>query len=255
MPPSSIDEVLTQLDAVIDDAYHQKSRLGFFAALYRDVTARVGSAIEAGEFEDGPRMERLDVVFARRYLDALEKRGTDTGPPRSWARTFDATDRWLPLILQHVLLGINAHINLDLGIAVVKVADQGELSDLKADFYRINQILGSMIEEVQTRTSTVSPWVEVLDRLGDKADEVISNFCLTRARDDAWEFARTLAPLDTNDRARIIKEKDRETAQRIEKILQPGGPWVIPALAWIRVWEAENVSSVISAISRTWDPD
>lgn len=254
MPPQSIDDVLSQLDRTIEDAYQQRSRIGYFAALYRDVTARVGAAIEAGEFQDGPRMERLDVVFAHRYLDALEKQGTEKGPPRSWARTFDATERWLPLVLQHLLLGMNAHINLDLGIAAVEVAQKDALTDLKADFNQINQIIGSMIEEVQTRISTISPWIGVLDRLGGRTDEVISNFCLTSARDDAWEFARTLAPLDASERAGIIKAKDRETARRTEKILRPGGPRIVPVLAWIRLWEEEHVPSVINALSRTWSP-
>ena len=59
MPPQSIDEVLTRLDEVIAEARHRQSRNGYFAALYRDVTARVAAAIEAGELEDDVRMERL----------------------------------------------------------------------------------------------------------------------------------------------------------------------------------------------------
>lgn len=255
VPPQSIDEVLAELDRTIGEARRQESRRGYFAALYRDVTARVGAAIEAGEFQDGPRMERLDVAFARRYLDALEKRKTQTGPPLSWARTFEAAERWLPLVLQHLVLGMNAHINLDLGIAAVEVAQEGELADLKNDFDRVNEILRSMIEEVQTRISAISPWIGMLDRLGGEADEVISNFCLTSARDDAWEFARTLAPLDADRRAEVIRAKDRETARRTDKILRPGGPWSLPLLAWIRVWENDHVPSVIAALSDTWDSD
>lgn len=50
---------------------------------YRDVTAWVDAAIEVGEFRDDARMERLNVSFARRYLDA-EARGTEVGPLRAW---------------------------------------------------------------------------------------------------------------------------------------------------------------------------
>ncbi len=251
MPPQSINEVLTQLDHAIVDARQRRSRLGYFAVLYRDVTARVKSAIETGAFQDGSRMERLDVAFAQRYLDALAARDTETGPTRAWARAFEAAERWQPLILQHLLLGMNAHINLDLGIAAVEVVDGDQIADLEADFDHINRILGSMIEDVQTHVSTVSPWIGVLDRLGGEADEVISNFCLTRARDDAWAFARILAPLSAERRTQEIRAKDRETAQRTEKILQPGGPWIIPPLAWIRLWEEDHVPSVIDTLSQT----
>lgn len=251
MPPESIDEVLTRLDDVIVDARQRGRQIGYFAALYRDVTARVGAAVEAGEFENGARMERLDVLFARRYLDALEARGTNAGPTRSWVRTFEAAERWRPLILQHLLLGMNAHINLDLGVAAVEVAAQGDLPGLKSDFDRINQILGAMIEDVQARLTTVSPWTGVLDRLGGRADEVISNFCLVRARDDAWDFAKQLASSEADRREALIRAKDRETAQRTEKILRPGGPWIIPVLGWVRFWEEKHVPSVISALSQT----
>lgn len=251
MPPQSIDEVLRQLDQTIADARRRESRLGYFAALYRDVTARVAAAIEAGEFQDNSRMERLDVAFAWRYLEALEARGTEAGPTRSWTRTFEVAKRWRPLILQHLLLGMNAHINLDLGIAAVEVAPGDEITDLKADFYRINRILGTMIEEVQARIAEVSPWTGVLDRLGGRADEVISNFCLVSARDDAWDFAKALAPLGAERRAQMIRAKDRETTRRIEKILRPGGLWIVPVLTGIRLWEEDDVPSVIAALSST----
>ncbi len=251
MPPQSIDDVLARLDQTIADARRRQHRIGYFAALYRDVTARVAAAIEDDEFENGPRTERLDIAFARRFFDALEKRGTEPGPSRSWARTFEAAERWRPLILQHLLLGINTHINLDLGIAAAEVAPADKITDLKADFDRINQILGSMIENVQARIATVSPWTGVLDRLSGKADEVISNFCLVNARNDAWEFARSLASLNTEERARLIGAKDQETARRTEKILRPGGPWIVPVLAGIRLREEDHVPSVIAALSKT----
>ena len=251
MPPQPIDEVLTRLDEIIAEARRRQSRNGYFAALYRDVTARVAAAIEAGEFEDDARMERLDVAFAQRYFDALEERDTEAGPPRSWARTFEAAERWRPLILQHLLLRVNTHVNLDLGITAVEVVPGDEIADLKADFYRINRILGAMIEEVQARTSRVSPWTGVLDRLGGTADEIISNFCLVRAREDARDVARTLAPLDTDQRAQLIRAKDRETARRTDAILRSGGVWIVPALVGIRLWEEDHVPSVIAALSST----
>ncbi|MFB6249055.1 MAG: DUF5995 family protein [Salinibacter sp.] len=96
MPPHSIDEVLARLDRIVAAARRAEDPLGYFAALYRDVTARVAATIEDGGFDDGARMEWLDVVFANRYFDALDARGTEAGPPRAWRRTFAAADRWRP---------------------------------------------------------------------------------------------------------------------------------------------------------------
>ena len=68
-----IDEVIAQLDDIIARSIRDGSRLGYFAALYRKVTAKVKEGIAQGRFEDGPRMERLDVTFANRYLEAMDQ--------------------------------------------------------------------------------------------------------------------------------------------------------------------------------------
>ncbi|MGB1277620.1 MAG: DUF5995 family protein, partial [Nannocystaceae bacterium] len=55
----TIDDVLEALDDILVDARRDKSRNGYFAALYRKVTVRVKQGIEAGEYDDGPRMAAL----------------------------------------------------------------------------------------------------------------------------------------------------------------------------------------------------
>ena len=72
MPAETIDQVIEQLDDIIDWSIIRSSRLGYFAALYRKVTIKVKDGIRDGYFEDAERMERLDVIFANRYLEAFE---------------------------------------------------------------------------------------------------------------------------------------------------------------------------------------
>lgn len=69
---STIDEVIASLDRIIEWSKRTKSRCGYFAALYRKVTCNVRDGIASGYFDDGERMERLDVIFANRYLEAFE---------------------------------------------------------------------------------------------------------------------------------------------------------------------------------------
>lgn len=88
MPPQTIDEVLTEPDQIIHRARNEPDRLGFFATLYRNVTIKVKEGIAAGLFEDGPRMEKLNVTFANRYLAAV--RGM-ANQPRSLRHTHS---RW-----------------------------------------------------------------------------------------------------------------------------------------------------------------
>jgi len=120
MPARNIDEVLERLDYIIETSLNNQDPHGAFAALYRRVTAAVKEGIAAGQFDDGPRMERLDVVFANRYLDAWEARKAGQPVTQAWAAVFETAGQGRKLLLQHLLLGMNAHINLDLGIAAVR---------------------------------------------------------------------------------------------------------------------------------------
>jgi hypothetical protein len=68
----TIDQVIDQLTEIIDWSRTTNSRLGYFAALYRKVTIKVKEGIAENFFDDGERMERMDVIFANRYLAAVE---------------------------------------------------------------------------------------------------------------------------------------------------------------------------------------
>ena len=172
----TIDGVLLSLDRVIDWSKQNSSRLGYFAALYRKVTRAVKTGIADGSFEDGPRMERLDVIFANRYLDALERYRTDRqSTPHAWLLAFETAEQWWPIVLQHLLLGMNAHINMDLGIAAVTCVPPEELAILKADFFKINGILASLVQKTQEDLTAVWPWLRLLDRFMGESDEGLTN--------------------------------------------------------------------------------
>src|SRR3982074_2070477 len=146
--PKTIDEVLQQTDQVIFTCRKESSRLGFFATLYRNVTIKVKEGIAAGAFEDGPRMERFDVVFANRYLAALQSFRQSQPLSKCWLIAFQTAHNYWPLIIQQLLIGTNAHVNFDLGVTAAEVAPGAELETLRGDFDRINNILGGMVLKV-----------------------------------------------------------------------------------------------------------
>ncbi|MEJ2541941.1 MAG: DUF5995 family protein [Gemmatimonadota bacterium] len=203
MRPRTIDDVVDNLEEVIDLCRHRKSAAGFFPALYRRVTLEVRDWIRTDRFDDSPRMERLDVLFADRYLDAWHGREAGRPTTRAWKAAFDAGEESAPIVLQHLLLGMNAHINLDLGIAAASVAPGPDIEDLRADFLRINEILAATVDDVQDRLADVWPLLHLLDWLARDEDEAVVNFSMERARDAAWEFALRLAasPRDSWDAA------------------------------------------------------
>jgi len=166
MPATTIDNVIRSLDGIIDWAWQQKSRAGYFAAFYRRVTRAVKDGIGSGHFQNGPRMERLDVVFANRYLQAFEQFRAAQPPTQSWQVAFAAASDWYPIVVQQLLVGMNAHINLDLGIAAATVAPGDQISGLQHDFNEINAVLAELVGTVEKEIGEVSPWIALLQTFG-----------------------------------------------------------------------------------------
>ena len=246
--PQTIDQVIAQMDQVIDRCIRERNRLGYFAMLYRDVTARVRDGIAAGRFEDGARMERLDVIFANRYLQALSEYWDGTTPTQSWAAAFNAARQWQPIIMQHLLLGMNAHINLDLAIAAVQAAPGEQLPTLERDFEEITNLLGEMITAMEQRIESVSPWFELIDRVGGRTNEQICGFAMQHARDLAWHTAQALAGLELEEFTQKIGERDQIVAILGKGILAPVGVLLRLGLGVIRARETRPVSQVIQAL-------
>jgi hypothetical protein len=245
--PETIDDVIAALDDVVVHSRREGDRLGYFAALYRGVTRQVRDRIAARGFEDGERMARLDVIFARRYLDALAAYRAGESVTRAWRAAFDAAPVGSLLVLQHLMLGMNAHINLDLGIAAATTSPGAELPALRRDFDAINAILAAMIDEVQDRIARVSPWMTLIDRVGFRDDEEICSFCIDRARDVAWRSATVLAPLSAGARDAAIVAMDATVALLAAPIRTPP-PLTRAALLAVRARESSDVARVIDAM-------
>lgn len=243
----SIEEVIGRLAQIVVQTKAENSPLGYFAALYRKVTQQVKSDIDDGRFEDNARMERLDVIFANRYLDAYDAFRAGRAPTRAWAFSFAAAQQWWPIVLQHLLLGMNAHINLDLGIAAARAAPGDRLAGLRGDFNRINSVLAGLVGEVQGELARIWPMLGFLDRALGSADEILINFSMEKARDAAWDVACQLAPLDQEDQEREIPLIDEQVTAFGRVIRHPGmaGGWVT---RMVRVGERGTVASRIALL-------
>lgn len=248
-PIVSMTELEARLANLADGYRRDNDRLGYFAALYQVMTAYVREGIAGGRFEDGPRMERLACHFAGRYLAALERYHDGETAPHSWGVAFSAGKRWRPVILQHLLLGMNAHINYDLGIAAAEIADDipGGLSALRRDFDEINALLGELQREIQVRIGTVSPWMRVLDFVGGRTEQHVLNFSMQKARDAAWRVAETYSPLDAPGRVTDADGLDRRIAH-FARVIEKPGRLITVALLPARLREDQNVAHVIAAL-------
>lgn len=245
----TIDEVLARLDDIIARSRSRGTADGYFAVLYRQVTAEVQRRIGAGSFEDGPRMERLDVVFANRYLAAAAAHEDGRDPGICWRLALDESRSWRPLVLQHLLLGMNAHINLDLGIAAAEVAPGSRIRELETDFNRINDVLAGLVDGVQRRLAIVWPALRVIDGFAGGLDEAVANFSMRRAREHAWSVALRLAGVDdAAARQRAIGDVDGHASAIARLVLHPPGVSTKLALLWVRLRERGSVADKIAAL-------
>ena len=237
MKAKTIDEVITFLDEIIANAKKENSRLGYFPALYRKVTVRVKEGIKNGVFNDGKLMETLDVNFANRYLKAYENNLHNATVTKSWKIAFVQCNSWRPIVLQHLLFGMNAHISLDLGIAAAETMKGKNLESIQEDFNKINDLLISMINEVQDDLAEVWPAMKYLDKLAGSSDEKLSGFGMVLARGAAWKVAEKVWALP-----------DEKVFASSKLIISPGF-LLSTVLLWIRIRENQSVSKVIDMLS------
>jgi hypothetical protein len=245
--PTTIDGVVRVLDEIIDDCLRKRSRLGYFAALYRRVTVGVRRRVENGTYVDGARMERLDVRFAQRYIDAYFQQRRGQRPTEAWAYTFAAGRDDRPIVLQHLLLGMNAHINLDLPIASAQILDRHDPTGFETDFHAVNDLLGALIDEIQDEIATAGLWMKVVDVLGGPVDEALCSLFLTRARSSAWQRAVTLHNRAPDARPKVIRQFDENTRRIARHIYAPNSA-ISGLRSHLRSVESDDVCAVIEAM-------
>lgn len=247
MRAKTIDEVIEMLGDIINTTESQETPIGYFAALYRKVTIRVKEGIANGDFLDGERMEKLDICFANRYLEAYQLYSSGKPSSLCWMRAFEQGKNKKLIVLQHLLLGMNAHINLDLGIATAEVGEQTNWDDLHQDFNKINKILASLVFRVEYDLSKMWPGLKKLLKWSGVMDNFLIGFSMRLARDGAWKFAINLRYKDKKLWADVIEERDEKVARFANMIDRPGIIIRI-AFAFIRRKELGTVAERIAIL-------
>lgn len=248
MPTRSFTEVIERLEQIIAWAKSNESPAGYFAALYYKMTLAVRDAVLRGEFENGSRMEQMDVAFANRYFEAFDTWQAGGTPTQSWKIAFDATREDNLTVMQHLLLGMNAHINLDLGIAAASVRQRDAIFGLKADFMRINEVIESLTNRTQLQLAQI--WLPFgwLDRFLKTEDEGWIGFSIGTARNASWKAAQTLAfAPDRATEQSIIAGLDQGVAFFAQRIHVPGF-WIKMALRLMRFSEKGTVREKIETL-------
>ena len=222
MANKKIGTVIEELDEIIAYAKREHWRIGYFAALYSHVTRAFDRAIRDDVFHDSQRIERLAVVFFDRFLDAVDDHRGGVPATQSWQIAFDAAERRRPIILTHLLLGMNAHINFDLGLAVADTVDAQEMPGFKDDYDRMNELLASLVGVVERDMSHFWPWLGWLHHVLGRVETGAINFSMRVAREVAWDHAGELVRMAPEEREQKVAAMDKGTRDLGWRILHPG---------------------------------
>jgi hypothetical protein len=207
-PYSTLDHVVDGLAGLEEAALARRDRRAVFLTVYGEMSRAMQRLIDDGWFHDREWVARYTVAFANFYREAYD--GYDRGTPvaKAWRVAFDTAKRGAALVSQDLLLGINAHINHDLALALHGVSIDPDREARLADHMAVNEVLRSLTEVVSTRISDLyAPGLAGVDACAGALDEEASNFSLALARENAWEAAVALA----NARS----ELERSTIRRL----------------------------------------
>ena len=244
LPATSIREVITELDKIIEWSKLQQSRIGYFTSLYRNMTIAVQQGIANKAFDDGERLERLDVTFANRYLEAWEAYTNKQKCSAAWSKAFDLCNTNNLVVLQHLVLGINTHINLDLAIAAAETCSGEKIYELQNDFEKINVVIAAQSQIMQNTLCKIWFPLRLLTKISNHRQDAVINFSIGQARKASWASAVALALVQGEAHDNYITMMDNTVVKIADRITKP--PFFTGLLLkLILMMESKNVSKII----------
>ncbi len=224
-----IDALLYRMDSLLDSMERAGDARRYFLGVYRRTTQAVADELAAGGFLDADWVERWDVVFADLYLRAGEAWERGESPPEPWRVAFAAArDERLPP-LRHVLLGMNAHINYDLPLALLDVIDDAGFADpalvarRHRDHAHIDAVLVRRVSAEDEAASAASRRPDGLPgRIKRLLERRATQRFLREARAKVWANTRLMAAAraagDLEELERLRDELERLSAARLQRL-------------------------------------
>jgi hypothetical protein len=195
------------------------------------MTGSMRASLDGGGFEDPAWVEELLWRFAVEYFEAVDAHERSGRVPLPWVVAFDAAADPDRPVLQHLLLGINAHINYDLVRVLVDLlepcwldADPALRERRWRDYDEVNRVISRTVDGVQESVvEERSPFLGVADVLLGPVDEWAASRFLSRWRDRVWADAcEALDERDPLERLRRLDEVERRAERRAVRLLLRG---------------------------------
>ena len=221
----TVEEVVERFRELERALYEQKDRRAVFATAYLTMTLEIARRVGEQTYNDAEWVARYAVAFANLYRAALVayEAGDMASVPVPWRISFDTAAKRSNLLVQDLLLGVNAHINHDLALSLVEVTIDPEREARREDHFAVNQSIRNATSAVQDRLGQMyAPLFGVLDRMLGRFDEETASFSIEKARLNAWTSAISLAGAgDDAERAAVAQSISDRSAVFARLILLP----------------------------------
>ena len=199
--PESIEGTSRRMRILLEEWESAQDDRRIFLDCYSRMTRNMLRSIDHGRFEDSAWVSGLLHHFADYYFEALDSYDrNDPNTPAVWRQRFAAASLSGTTPIQHLLLGVNAHINFDLVFALRDVLDADCLTGASSrreiryrDHCLVNTIIAETVDEVQDEViERHTPALDMVDRLGGSLDERLASWLIAGWRDEVWEAALKL---------------------------------------------------------------
>lgn len=247
----SVPDVISNFKWLEKYLFNRGDLRGVFTTAYLHITQSIGAAIEEDSFKDTLWSQNYLICFANLYRKAFLNYEIDNiaGVPKSWRQAFDLAKNKKGFVIQHLLLGINAHINHDLALALHEVKIDPNRGNKYKDHTDINIILEKATDGLkQSVAEKYAPILKRLDQGFGTVDDQITNFSIPKAREHAWSMAIALASSQTDFEKMILQKSLDEQAAVLARLILASPiqhPTVNEGVTFLK-WFDRKVSRIIT---------
>lgn len=199
-----------------------------FLQCYSLMTENMLRSLEAGRFHDREWATRLLNLFADYYFHALQAYEKDpSAAPAVWRYAHETSCSRDLHVLQHLMLGINAHINYDLVLTLTDMLrpewqqlDASQRQRRYEDHCLVNTVIAETIDTVQdTVIEHHAPFMDLIDRLMGRVDEWMLSRLITHWRQNVWDNAMDLLAARDVAEQEVLRLKVEKDALEIARWL------------------------------------
>ncbi|MCI4669495.1 MAG: DUF5995 family protein [Bacteroidia bacterium] len=221
-------DIVNRMDSLAKEWENLNDNRAIFLRCYCMMTQNMVVALDAKRFQDEEWVRHMLGRFAEYYFDALACFDCGEEVPNAWKYVHEAAEQEDLHVLQHLFLGVNAHINYDLVLTLYEILrpEWYMLPDSKRenrykDHLLVNTIIAETIDKVQDEVvEKHAPGMDIIDKLMGRLDEKLIAGMISNWRKSVWKHT-----------LQLLESKGGESVQaqilEIEEDVMKKARWIV----------------------------